>query len=295
MSRSNTHRGTKRSSILKRRSGSGAERVILFIKRFGLFLAVISFLGWAGSWLILSGYAAQIGYRATESALNTSARWGFAVNNILVDGRVYTGSDTLKAMTGVERGAPILAFNPASMKAEIEKLSWVKKAHVERRLPDTLYIRLEERTPLALWQRNRRLSLIDEEGVVLTDQNLERWKDFLIVVGDDAPKNAAGLLMMLEAEPVLRARVEAATFVAGRRWDLRLKSGADVKLPEEDMGLALRRLAVNHEEEGILDKDVLAIDVREEGRITVRTKPGAAQDFGDNPAAAITPAAGKPI
>lgn len=253
------------------------------------------FLGWIGSWLVLSGYAAQIGHRMTESALLYTARWGFAVNSILVDGREYTDSDTLKAMIGMERGAPILAFDPAVAKTEIEKLSWVKKAHVERRLPDTLYIRLEERTPLALWQRNKRLSLIDEEGVILTDQNLERWKDFLIVVGDDAPANAATLLEMLEAEPLVRARVEAATFVAGRRWDLRLKSGADIKLPEEDMGLALRRLAVNHEEEGILDKDVLSIDVREEGRITVRTKPGAAQDFGKDPSAAITPAAGSPI
>jgi cell division protein FtsQ len=90
--------------------------------------------------------------------------------------------------------------------------------------------------------------------------------------------------------------VETATLVSGRRWDLTLKSGADVKLPEDEMGLALRKLAVSQEEEALLDKDVLVIDVRDEGRITVRTKPGAAQALDEDlNAPVITPAAGSPI
>ncbi len=226
-----------------------------------------------------------------NAMLESTADAGFAVKNIMVDGRHHTDVATLKAMLNLEKGDPIFALKPREAKAMIEKLSWVKSAHVERRLPDTIYIKLEERTPLALWQRNKRLSVVDAEGVVLTDQNLNEFKNLTIVIGDEAPKHAAELLSMLAAEPAIEERVEAATLISGRRWDLKLKSGADVKLPEEEMGLALRKLAINHEEENILDKDVLSIDVREEGRITVRTKPGAASDFN----AAVTPAAGSPI
>lgn len=228
---------------------------------------------------------------------DTTAGWGFAVRNIMVDGRHYTDADTLKAMVNMEKGDAIFAFKPAEARRMLERISWVKSAHVERRLPDTIYIRLEERRPMALWQRNQKLSLIDSSGVVLTDHNLAPWKNLMIVVGDDAPKRAAELLTMLEAEPVIEERVEAATLVSGRRWDLKLKSGADVKLPEDELGLALRKLAINHEEEELLDKDVLSIDVREEGRITVRTKPGAAQDYDGKTGAPrrITPASGKPI
>lgn len=223
--------------------------------------------------------------------MQTTAGWGFAVKNILVDGRHYTDVDLLRAMIGVEKGDPIFAFDPVAMKANLEKISWVKKAHVERRLPDTLYVKIEERTPIAFWQRAGKLVVVDADGVVLTDQNLARWKNLLIVVGDGAPEKAQELIGMLRAEPMIAQRVEAATLVSGRRWDLKLKSGAEVKLPADNMGLALRELAVNHEEEALLDKDVLSIDVREEGRITVRTKPGAASDFN----AGITPAAGKAI
>jgi cell division protein FtsQ len=283
--------GTRRSTILKRRS-AGSERLILFVKKFGLALALLAGAFWIGSWFVMSGAHSRT-FAYVDNALNRAmAGWGFAVKNIMVDGRQHTDVDTLKAMIGMEKGDPIFAFDPAAAKTNIEKLSWVKKAHVERRLPDTLYIRIEERKPLALWQRHGKLALIDADGVVLTDRDLAPWRNLLIVVGDDAPGRTAELLSMLQAEPTILERTEAATLVSGRRWDLKLKSGAEIKLPEFELGLALRKLAVNHEEEALLDKDVLSIDVREEGRITVRTKPGAAQDYNK---AAITPAAGKPI
>ncbi|PZO87684.1 MAG: cell division protein FtsQ [Micavibrio aeruginosavorus] len=282
--------GTRRSTILKRRSG-GAERLILFIKRFGILLAVIAVILWVGAWLVMSGVAERTRMGIESSFLQTTKGWGFKVDNILVDGRSYTDADTLKAMINMEKGDPIFAFRPAEAKAMLEKISWVKSAQVERRLPDTIYIKLTEREPFALWQRNKKLVLIDKEGAVLSDRDLGKFSKLMIVVGNEAPQRAAELLSMLDAEPSIRERVEAATLIAGRRWDLKLKSGADVKLPEKELGLALRRLAVNHEEEALLDKDVLSIDVREEGRITVRTKPGAAQDYN----AGSTPAAGKPI
>lgn len=229
--------------------------------------------------------------RVENTVLGITADWGFAVRNVLVDGRHYTDADTIKAMIAMEKGDPIFAFDPVAAKTMLEKLSWVKTAHVERRLPDTIYIRLQERAPLALWQRHKKLAVIDAEGVVLTDTNLAAFRNLPLVVGEGAEVRAETLLGLLRAEPLIFERVEAATLISGRRWDLTLKSGAELKLPEADIGLALRKLAINHEEESLLDKQVLSIDVREEGRITVRTKPGAAQEFN----AAITPAAGKPI
>lgn len=282
--------GTRRSSILKRRS-AGSERLIVFIKRFGLFLCAGVFIFWIGSWFVMSGTSERIGQKIDSALLDTTGSWGFAVKQIDVDGRHYTDVDTLKAMLNIEKGDPIFSFQPAKARELLEKISWVKTAHVERRLPDTIYIKLTERKPFALWQRNQKLALVDSDGVVLTTDNLQKFKDLIILVGDDAPKKAESLLVMLQAEPLIEERVEAATLVGGRRWDLKLKSGADVKLPEEELGLALRKLATNHEEDGILDKNVLSIDVREGDRITVRTKPGAVQEFN----AGVSPAAGNPI
>ena len=161
----------------------------------------------------------------------------------------------------------------------IEKLSWVKAAQVERRMPDTIYIGLEERVPMALWQRHKRLSLIGSEGVILTDHKLERFKDYIIVVGEDVPAKAPEFLRLLRSEPIIQSRVEAATLISKRRWDLTLKNNILVKLPENETALSLRRLAVTQEEENLMDKDIREIDMRDPLRITVRTKPGAVQEY----------------
>jgi cell division protein FtsQ len=66
--------------------------------------------------------------------------------------------------------------------------------------------------------------------------------------------------------------------VAERRWNLRLKNGIDVRLPEHDVGAALARLVVLDRETKILSRDVTAIDLRVDGRVGVRLSEDAAKE-----------------
>lgn len=50
-------------------------------------------------------------------------------------------------------------------------------------------------------------------------------------------------------------------------------------MPESDLGLNLRRLAQVQEENGLLDQDITAVDMRESDRISIRTKPGQVQEY----------------
>lgn len=236
-------------------------------------------VGWIGAWLVLGGVIERGVERAQQAAYDASASMGFAVNDILVEGRVHTDPDVLRALVNMERGDAILAFDPAAAKAMIEQISWVREAHVERRLPDVIYIGLIERKPLALWQHQGRVRLIDADGVVLSDRDLAPFRDLMLVVGEKAPDHAAALALLLGAEPSIYEQVEAATLVGGRRWDLKMKNGVTVRLPEADVALALRRLARAQAEDGLLDKELDMVDLRDAGRITVRTQPGAVQDY----------------
>src|SRR3546814_9628127 len=66
----------------------------------------------------------------------------------------------LLAALGIGRGEPILRFDPDAAHEAILALPWVKTASVERRLPDTIFVRIEERRPMALWQNERQLKEI---------------------------------------------------------------------------------------------------------------------------------------
>lgn len=227
----------------------------------------------------MSGALDRVHNGLQHKAYVTLADAGFRVENILVEGRTEVDAEVLRAIINLERGDPIFAFDPAETREMIERLSWVREAHVERRLPNTVYVGLVERTPVALWQHKNKLRVIDAEGVTLTDKLSVNQKSLPIVVGEYANEQAYDLLVMLNAEPGIQKLVEAATWVGDRRWDLALKNDMVVRLPEMDIGLALSRLTQAQEQDKILDKDLSVIDLRETDRITVRTRPGAVQEY----------------
>ena len=277
-------RRTTKTSVRKRRSrNQKTERLIATLstwtRRFGVLAGVIIISMWLAAWLFLSGAAERSMVWGEQKLYEFAGSAGFSVKDVLVEGRINSDPDVLRALINIDRGDPIFAFDPTDAKEMIERISWVKQAHIERRLPGTIYIGLVERVPVALWQNKKKIRVIDIQGVTLTDRDIEPFKDLIILVGEQAPDKAPALLSVLDIEPELKQRVEAASWIGERRWDLKLKNGMTVKLPEDDLELAISRLVKAQKDDSLLDKDLSVIDMRALDRIIVRTPPGAVQEY----------------
>jgi cell division protein FtsQ len=212
------------------------------------------------------------GARGQMLALSGAA--GLKVQEIFVEGRGETQAQDVLAVLNVKRGTPILGFDPSVAKAELEQLPWIKEASVERRLPDTILVRIVERRPMALWQSGGRLAVIDQDGDEIETAAPARFARLPMVVGDDAPEHAATLLALMALEPDLQKRVIAAVRVGNRRWNLRMDAGdgvaVDVQLPEVNPGAAWARLAELERANRLLDRSVSVIDMRFPDRLIVR-------------------------
>ncbi|HEX9491092.1 MAG TPA: FtsQ-type POTRA domain-containing protein [Stellaceae bacterium] len=200
-----------------------------------------------------------------------TASCGLAIGNVQVEGRGRASREAVLSAIAVTRGAPLLAVDPAQAKQRLEAVPWIRSASVERRFPDTLHIRLVERQPLAFWQRQGKLVLIDRDGVVIPTERLASFGNLIVLVGPDAPAHGAALLDMLATEPDLAAHVAAAVRVGGRRWNLRLDSNVDIALPEDDPTAGWRRLAQLERSDGILEREIQAVDLRLPDRLVLRT------------------------
>jgi cell division protein FtsQ len=273
-----TIKGTRQSVMNKRRKGFLAV-FFPWLKRFGIAFGVFVGVLWLGAWMVMSGTLERSQNWMQQQVLMASADMGFVVENILVEGREYTDPQTLLAVLNIEKGDPLFSFDPKAAQELITQISWVDHVRIERRWPDTLYIGITERVPMALWQHDNQVKLLDQKGGVILTENLERFKGLKIVMGADAPEFSVELMENLSGEPALAARVLAARRLGERRWDLVLDNGLVVKLPEQDMALALSRLAREEQESGVLQRDILSIDMREEGRMTVQARPGAVQEY----------------
>ncbi len=227
-----------------------------------------------GGWYAVSaGIASAAVEQARWTMISASAAMGFRVQEVMVSGRQQTDPTQLLDTLNVARGAPILAFDIDEAKQRVEALPWVRATTIERMLPDTILVSIVEREPLALWQKDGDLHLVDADGVVILDRHLEPYKDLILVIGDDAQFRAAELIALLGTEPRLMSMVQAATWVGGRRWNLHLRDGIVVRLPESDPAAAWRTLAEYHRTHKVFDKDVTVLDLRIPDRLIVRKGP----------------------
>lgn len=233
-------------------------------------LAVAVALAGSGLWLHESGAGARLAASAGQRILAATARFGLAVHDVEVEGRQRASREALLDALGVVRGMPILAVDPGAAKRRLETIPWIRSADVERRLPDMLHVRLVERQPLALWQRQGKLVLVDREGVEIPGERPEAFANLIVLVGNDAPANGAALLEMLATEPSLSGHVAAAVRIGGRRWNLRLDNGIDIALPEDDPSAAWHRLAGLERSQGILEREIVMVDLRLPDRLVLR-------------------------
>jgi cell division protein FtsQ len=198
---------------------------------------------------------------------------GLTISDVTVEGRETTDRETILAALGARPGTPILAVSPKRAKQQLETLPWVRTAVIERHLPGTLYVRLVERKPLALWQHSGKIALIDRLGAVIPVARLDRFAKLPMVVGEGAARHAAELLDMLASEPDLAARVTAAIRVGDRRWNLRIDNAVDVLLPADDTAEAWAQLARLDRSSALVQRDVQTIDIRLPDRLVLRVSP----------------------
>ena len=221
---------------------------------------------WAGGYL---GRLAQSAARASETA---SLAIGLELDRVTLRGaRNIAHQDVLDALA-LELGGSILHVDLAAARIRIEELGWVRSASVSRLLPDTIHVSVREREPAAVWQIDFGLKLIDSSGAVIRSIGASEYAHLPMIVGAGAPEAAAAVLQALAAKPDLEAMTHALVRVGERRWNMRLRNGVDIKLPEADFADAIDALHVLHAAHGTLDQPIEYIDLRDPERVVIRKR-----------------------
>lgn len=270
-------RATQRQQTSRKASRTKAKKKrVAQLRRWSMVLAGMTAVALVagGGWKIysmdiVSRTLSSVGRSCDEKVASS----GFRLNQIEVKGREKTDAVMIRDAIGVAQGDSIFAASLDDIRTRLEAIGTVRRATVERRLPDRLFVMLEERMPVAVWQHQGKLRVVDADGVVLAKESPEAHRRLMVVVGADAPKHLPELFRLLTAEASLAQDVTSAVRVGGRRWDLRLKNGVKVMLPEEEPAEALNKLAQWKEEKKIMEKAISAIDFRLRERVFIRLTP----------------------
>ena len=222
---------------------------------------------------------------------------GFVARRIEVRGHSRLNAMQVYSIAIDQVDQPMPLVDLDSTRARLLRLGWVQDARVSRRLPDTLVVDIVERRPAAIWQNEQRLFLIDGSGVVLERIRLEAMPDLPLVIGPGANLQSGALGRLLDAAPHLRPQLAGATWIGGRRWDLRFQSGEVLALPEDEQAShrALVHFARMDQYTQLLGRGWARFDMRDARNPTrivarISREPGRrVQDYIAPPAAAPAP------
>src|SRR5277367_274684 len=210
---------------------------------------------------------------------------GLGVQVVTVSGATHMSEQRILAIAGVDAKKSLPFFDVAESRARLEADPLIKQASVRKLYPRQIVIEIVERTPYAVWQKDGDVQAIAADGAPIDEVSDGRYADLPFVVGEGANERVREFAALLQAMDELKPRVEAGVLVGQRRWNLRLKSGVDVKLPETDPQAAIAELLGLQRQSRILEKDVLALDFRVPGRVFVRLTEDAAAAWAEGHAA----------
>ena len=202
---------------------------------------------------------------------------GFRVVSIALAGNHHVSREEVLAAAGITGATALVFLDVDEVRQRLKGHPWIADATVLKLYPGELQIGIKEREPFALWQKDGRVSVIAEDGTVLEPYVEPRMVRLPLVVGRGAQTKAKEFLALLDRYPAMRDFVHACVLVGERRWNLRLKNGIDVRLPESDIAPALERLVALDRAKNLITRDIIAIDLRLADRVTVRLSDAAAQ------------------
>jgi len=259
-----------------------SNRLVRLVERYlpnrlGVALTVLMLLGSAGLGIVKGGHVDEfmVGLSDTRNALANSI--GFRITEVAINGRRQLSQDEVLAIGGVNGRSSLLFLDATTLRDKLKANPWIADAAILKLYPGRLQIDIVERTAFALWQQDGRLAVIAEDGAVLEPFVARRFVSLPLVVGKGADVKARDFLALLDRYPQVRSVTKAAILVGERRWNLRLKDGLDIRLPENDVGNALAVLSKLDKEDRLFSRDITAVDMRLPDRLTVQLSEEAAK------------------
>jgi len=225
--------------------------------------------------LVVAGVALAIfaAYRHTQSGAQ------FAVKTIEIDGAKHTPRAALDAITRRYAGMNLFKIDIARVRRDLGALAWVRHVDIEEKVPDTLRIKIVERTPVALVLSDGPVRYVDDDGVTFAELSATVGDNDLPVISNARGAELARCVALLRdlraRDPQLYARVSEVRPVAprgfaifDRQLDAFVYAGAD------DLGARWRDLyaVVEREKLGRIEY----ADLRFENRIVIKPWSAAA-------------------
>jgi cell division protein FtsQ len=235
----------------------------------GIVTAVAFVLAAIAFGAVRGGHLPEITAQARDMRDGVANSLGFRITSVALSGAHHLSREDILAIAGITERTSLLFLDASDVRSRLKANPWIAEATVLKLYPGRLHIAVTEREAFALWQKSGAVTVISADGTELEPYRAD-FAGLPLVVGVGAQLRAREFLALLTGYPLVRDGLRAAVLVAERRWNVVLRNGIEVQLPEADPEQALKLLVKLDRDDKLLSRDITAIDLRLADRVTVR-------------------------
>ena len=168
---------------------------------------------------------------------------------------------------------PISSFDLdlADLRNRVLSLPPVETAEVRLEGGSILHVKVKEKVPALLLKDDTGIHVLNKNGDYIRPLlSTEYGSKLPVITGEGAQKAAAEAFILFSALYNKLDEVRGLVLVGGRRWNIVLKSGQVIMLPEKNPEQAVQKILILDKAEKILSRDIAVFDFRLPYRITLR-------------------------
>jgi cell division protein FtsQ len=202
----------------------------------------------------------------------------FLVHFLSVEGASPLLAESIRRELGLELPVSSFDIDLATARVQVEAFDAVASAELRIVPGGVLQVAVTERLPAVLWRTRDGLWMLDAEGyrvAKITARGLRG--DLPLIAGEGAERAVAEALGIIAAAEPIAARLRGLVRVGERRWDVVLDRNLRVMLPATDPVRALEHVLALDAAQSLLERDIVAVDIRLPHRPTIRRAPPPAE------------------
>ncbi len=240
----------------------------------GSVLAVLFLLGG-----VLAGAVA--GGQVPHLVAGMARGVGLTADRVVLAGLVETRESEIIAALQLHELNSLAGFNISEARDRVAQLPWVETVTLRKLYPGRLRVDISEKQAFAVVQTDGQKFVAERSGAIIKplgieDLIAERFANLPHLVGKGAAVRANEILPLMANFDGLAGQVQAYVLVSERRWNIVMRNGVVVKLPEGDMTQALATLDEAQADHRLLERQIAIVDLRLPDRMTLRLTSEAA-------------------
>ena len=190
----------------------------------------------------------------------------FKLNKINLNNLKYIKKSEIYEKLNSYYYTKIFSIELDSIREKIKSNQLVSEVSIERILPSTLNINIIEKKPIGIIQKKNLYKLITSDGSIVFNKQIHKFYYLPIFSGKNVEKNAQSIIDLLNLAN-FKEEIWSMSLINERRWNLNLKKGIKILLPEHNLIKALNLINNIEQKHKILDGNFIEIDLRNDNQV----------------------------